>query len=199
MPAPARDLSALMGSRICHDLISPIGAIGNGVELLQMSGGAQSPELALIAQSSDSANLRIRFFRVAFGASSPGQTIGENELRDILRPGANLGKVRVGWHPPGAQPRQQVKLALLVLQCFETAMPLGGLVDVQRDGDQWALTGTAERLDVNPPLWRLITGAPSNDDLTPAQVHFALIGPELARQGRRITLQQSDTRLRVQF
>ena len=55
------DLSALLGSRICHDLISPIGAIGNGVELLMMEGGTPSPELVLIAESVAAANARIRF------------------------------------------------------------------------------------------------------------------------------------------
>ena len=52
------DLSALIGSRICHDLISPIGAIGNGVELLMMEGRA-GPEVALIAESVAAANAQI--------------------------------------------------------------------------------------------------------------------------------------------
>jgi len=53
-----RDLTALIGSRICHDLISPLGAIGNGVELLQLSGMGDSPEMALISESVTNANLR---------------------------------------------------------------------------------------------------------------------------------------------
>ena len=63
------DLAALIGSRICHDLISPIGAIGNGVELMMMDGTAKTPELALIAESVANANARIRYFRVAFGSA----------------------------------------------------------------------------------------------------------------------------------
>ena len=55
------DLAALIGSRICHDLISPIGAIGNGVELMMMDGTAKTPELALIAESVANANARIRY------------------------------------------------------------------------------------------------------------------------------------------
>ncbi len=54
------DLAALIGSRICHDLISPIGAIGNGLELLSMAG-AGGPEVALISDSVSNANARIRF------------------------------------------------------------------------------------------------------------------------------------------
>lgn len=58
------DLPALIGSRICHDLISPIGAINNGLELLNMAGtgAAPGPELELIGQSVESASARIRFF-----------------------------------------------------------------------------------------------------------------------------------------
>ncbi len=78
------DLAALIGSRICHDLISPIGAIGNGVELLMMDGAAKTPELALIAESVANANARIRFFRVAFGAAGGDQRIAKGEVAGII-------------------------------------------------------------------------------------------------------------------
>ena len=59
------DLAALVSSRICHDLISPIGAINNGLELLNMSGLAHDgPEIQLIGDSVKSARARIRFFRI---------------------------------------------------------------------------------------------------------------------------------------
>ena len=64
---PEDDLVALVGSRLCHDLISPLGAIGNGVELLTMTATTLSPELQLITESVAAANARIKFFRLAFG------------------------------------------------------------------------------------------------------------------------------------
>ena len=70
------DLAALLGSRICHDLISPIGAIGNGLELLMMDGSAAGPEMALISESVGNANARIRFFRVAYGLAQGNQRLG---------------------------------------------------------------------------------------------------------------------------
>lgn len=57
------NLAALIGSRICHDLISPIGAINNGLELLGMSDTPEGPELELISESVGNASARIRFFR----------------------------------------------------------------------------------------------------------------------------------------
>ena len=54
------NLSALIGSRICHDLISPIGAINNGLELLGMTTRQAGPEMALISESVENAAARIR-------------------------------------------------------------------------------------------------------------------------------------------
>lgn len=61
------DIAALVSARICHDLISPIGAIGNGVELLMLDKAAASPEMDLISESVTQASARIRFFRLAYG------------------------------------------------------------------------------------------------------------------------------------
>jgi histidine phosphotransferase ChpT len=76
------DLAALVSSRICHDLISPIGAINNGLELLNMSGASPvGPEMQLICDNVKSASARIRFFRIAFGAASDDPVV-RNEVTD---------------------------------------------------------------------------------------------------------------------
>ena len=80
----ATELNALIGSRICHDLISPLGAIGNGIELLTMSGMSAAPEITLISESVDNANARIRFFRIAFGAASADAVTSHSEVTGIL-------------------------------------------------------------------------------------------------------------------
>ena len=74
----ATEIAALIASRICHDLISPIGAIGNGMELMALSSGQEqsSPELDLISQSVENANARIRFFRIAYGSASSTHLVG---------------------------------------------------------------------------------------------------------------------------
>ena len=82
------DLNALLGSRICHDLISPIGAIGNGVELLIMDGATKGPEIALIAESVANASARIRFFRIGFGASGRNGGYAVPHFPGALRPSA---------------------------------------------------------------------------------------------------------------
>ena len=87
-------LAALIASRICHDLISPIGAIGNGVELMIMdASGASSQEMALIIESAGHANARIRYFRIAFGLCAPDQRIGRGEVAGILQDLAAGGRL----------------------------------------------------------------------------------------------------------
>ncbi|WP_371170967.1 histidine phosphotransferase family protein [Aliiroseovarius sp. 2305UL8-7] len=194
-----RDLTALIGSRICHDLISPLGAIGNGVELLQLSGLPDSPEMALIAESVTNANLRIRYFRIAFGSATDGQMISEAEIRSILAPDVDGRKLHINWTPEGDQPRGAVKLAFLALQCFESAMPWGGQLTVTRDANHWRIHGEAEKMKADPTLWHLLSGPQDHTEVPPAQVHFALIAPELARQGRSAGVTLSDHSISVEF
>ena len=110
------DLVALLGSRICHDLISPIGAISNGVELLMMDGSTMGPEIALISESVANANARIRFFRVAYGISGADQRIGKAEVVSILSDLTRGGRLTIDWRGPADLPRREVKLAFLLIQ-----------------------------------------------------------------------------------
>ncbi|PID35195.1 MAG: histidine phosphotransferase [Rhodobacterales bacterium] len=192
-------MNALLGSRICHDLISPLGAIGNGVELLQLSGMAETPEMALIAESVENANMRIRFFRIAFGAAPKGQTVSAREIAAVLAPGVDGRKIEIDWVLEGDQPRPIAKAIFLILQCFDSAMPWGGRVRVSHDGDHWTIAGEAERLKIDHTLWELLSNPAAEVDLAAAHVHFALVAPELARQGRKLGLTVSDHSISVEF
>ena len=191
MNTTQRDIAALIGSRICHDLISPLGAIGNGVELLGMSGTTDGPEMALINESVISANARIRFFRIAFGAASQGQMIGRDEIVNILHDITLGGRLTVDWNTGANLPRAQVKLAFLLIQCFETAMPYGGTVTVEQSGDRWTLHCDGEKLNIDSSIWELLVSTDIEKDISPAEVHFALV-PDAARRAERVL--QADLR-----
>lgn len=192
-------LTTLIGSRICHDLISPLGAIGNGIELLQMAGLPETPEMALINESVQNANQRIRFFRIAFGAAHEDQNVSETEIQHVLATGSDGRRVQIDWQPQGAQPRQGIKLAFLLIQCFESAMPWGGEVSVSRHADSWTLRGRAEKMKMDDDLWALLDQATPPSDLPAAQVHFALVAPELAHQGRRIRIERGGNDIVVSY
>jgi histidine phosphotransferase ChpT len=192
------DLSALIASRICHDLISPIGAIGNGVELLAMeAAGAARPELALIAESVANANARIRFFRVSFGAASGDQRIARSEILSILTDLGRAGRVSYAWTSPSDLSRREVRLVFLLLQCLESALAYGGRVDVVHGPGGWTITAEAARLKVDPALWEILTEPRPPSEISAGQVHFALVPEELARQGRRLVTEIGQTSIRL--
>jgi len=177
-------IAALIGSRICHDLISPLGAIGNGVELLGMAGSVDGPEMALISESVASANARIRFFRIAFGAASQGAMVGLSEITSILRDMGAAGRVQYDWNSENSLPRAEVKLAFLLIQCFESAMGFGGTVKVRQGPDGWRLACTADKMTIDPQKWEMLISPARNTDLSPSDVHFALV-PDAAQQANR--------------
>lgn len=194
------NLNDLIGSRICHDLVSPLGAIGNGVELLTMASTASAPELAMISESIENANARIRFFRVAFGAASAGTSMGHGELRSILSDMYRGSRLKIDWRIETDLPRNEVKLSFLLLQCLESALPWGGRLDASRDArGAWSMTAASDRQKVDAPLWDLISNPNSETQVTASEVHFALVRPTAARMQRTVKALRSDGRITVSF
>lgn len=198
MPQSPHDLAALLGSRICHDLINPLGAIGNGVELLRMTQAA-SPELELIADSVAHAQARIRMFRLAFGAVREEQRISGREIGSILEGLGKGGKLRFAWSVPVEVSRQEAKLLLLLVQCCENAMPWGGVLSIGHEGAQWQLAGQASRLRLEPSLWDGLPRGEAPENPSPAEVHFALVPQMLADTGRQLHMQTDEESLKISF
>ena len=192
------NLAALIGSRICHDLISPIGAINNGLELLSMSGNPAGAEIGLIGESVDNASARIRFFRIAFGAAGD-QLIGPAEISSILRDLYDGGRLDVDWAEVEAAPRRDVRLCFLAILCLESAMPYGGRVTIARKGEGWQLSGEADRINVDADLWNLLSGAGRPANLQPSHVQFALLPLIAADSGRKVYCRSDDTTVTLEF
>lgn len=199
MTSNGMELNALIGSRICHDLISPLGAIGNGVELLSMSGASLVPEIELIAESVENANARIRFFRVAFGAANTTAMMGNAEVRRVLGDLYRGNRITVDWRINEDSRRIDVKLAFLILQCFESALPWGGKVAVTRSGNTWSVFGSSDRLKVDQDLWSLSAGTPATLDISASDVHFALVAPTGATAGRTVKTNFNGNSISVNF
>lgn len=193
------DLNALISSRICHDLISPLGAIGNGVELLTMSGQGNSPEIALIAESVENANARIRFFRVAFGAAPKDAEISQNEVQSILRDSFRNNRIEVHWRVEDAVTRADVKLAFLVLQCLENTLPWGGQIKITRSGSNWKLDAKGEKVKADANLWRMINNPAAITEVAASDVHFALVGEAAQNARRSVAVYLDDAQVTVTF
>lgn len=137
----ALDLSALLCSRVCHDVISPVGAIVNGLEVLEDENDAGMRDFAidLIRKSARQASARLQFARIAFGAAgSVGATIDLADAEGVARGLFGDEKTKLTWSAPRALfPKNKVKLLLNLVVIAVTAIPRGGVIDV-------AVTGEAE-------------------------------------------------------
>ena len=182
MGVDSANLAALVGSRICHDLISPVGAINNGLELLGMSNSLEGPELELISDSVNNANARIRFFRVAFGAAGE-QDLGRAEVMSVLSDVSKGGRIKYNWSSEAPAPRREVRMAFLAGLCLESALPYGGTVQILRSGDSWSVIGEGRKVNIDETLWAGLSGA-QEAEITPALVQFALL-PEVAKEANR--------------
>ena len=197
MTKNVEDFAALIGSRICHDLISPIGAISNGMELLSLAQTDSIPEMALVNESVTAANARIRFFRIAFGTTSDTQTISSREIFDVLEALGAQGRVQYQWHATGDFPRSQAKLALLLIMGLTRSLPFGGKVAANIEDECLYLSACGGEIRYDHALWGLVTGADGTATLAPDTVHFALAGNELKRQGRRLSVSEEHDRIRL--
>lgn len=193
------DLAALLGSRLCHDLIGPIGAIGNGVELLLLSRGATTDEVALLSESVTALTARLRFFRVAFGLARPEQTITRTEVKAILADLHPSGRITIDWVTTPDLPRPEVKVAFLLLLCAEQSLRGAGSVRVLRDELGWSITIASARLNPDPRLWSLIERPGTKTDLGPEEVQFALAGQAMADLCLHPDLEAGRETLRVSF
>ena len=192
------DFAALIGSRICHDLISPVGAINNGIELIQMTTPSLGPEMAMSSESVTNASARIRFFRIAFGAAGE-QLVGRQEVMSILKDVYVDTCLTVVWGPVDGQSRKKVRLTFLTVMCLETGMPYGGRIEVAQDGDNIIMTGHADKFKVDGALWAALKGSHTDDDLRPAQVQCGLL-PFLAEQdGFSLDINIRDDKITIQF
>lgn len=193
------DISALVSSRICHDLVSPLGAIGNGVELLGMSGAPEGPELQLINESVENANARLRFFRIAFGAASADQVISRSEILATLSAASRGGRLAYEWRAVGDLPRRAVRAAFLLIQCLESAMAIGGHIIVDLQGDTWVITGESDRMNIDADLWDSLTNARARVPLSSALVQFALLPEVLDDMKRSLSLAFDTGKITARF
>jgi histidine phosphotransferase ChpT len=193
-----QDLAALIGSRLCHDLVNPLGAIGNGVELLEMTGSAKGPELDLIRDAVRDAQARIRFFRIAFGTSGPTQIIPAREARKALEDLFLTHRMDPHWTVESDLPRSHVRLAFLMVLCAETALPMGAKLTMSLEGaGQWRLQADATRVQMDPVLWSVLRFgiASAERPLRPAEVQFAALHAAAADLDLTVNYISDDTGL----
>ncbi|HEX2215267.1 MAG TPA: histidine phosphotransferase family protein [Xanthobacteraceae bacterium] len=138
-PLEALDLAALLCSRVCHDLISPVGAVVNGMEVLEETDDESTKAFALdlIKKSAAQASARLQFCRLAFGAAgSAGAEIDLGDAESVARGFIEDEKTTLGWQLNRVLlPKNRVKLLLNILVLAATIIPRGGTITVEPIGD----------------------------------------------------------------
>lgn len=157
-PAPdALELAALLCSRVCHDLISPVGAIVNGLEVLDDNPKPEDRDFALdlIRKSAKTASARLQFCRLAFGAAgSAGAQIDLGDAQAMARGHIEDAKTSIVWNLPRVLlPKNRVKLLLNMLIIAQQTIPRGGTltVDPIGEGDVMSFRVTASGLNARLP------------------------------------------------
>ena len=139
------DLAALLCSRVCHDLVSPVGAIANGLEMMDEEDDQEMHRLALelVRRSARQASAKLQFCRLAFGAAGgAGSLLDVGEAGDIARLFVAEEKVKLDWLAPrGARDKNEVKLLLNLMLLAIAAVPRGGSVAI--DATDALLSATA--------------------------------------------------------
>jgi len=157
-PAPdALELAALLCSRVCHDLISPVGAIVNGLEVLDDNPKPEDREFALdlIRKSAKTASARLQFCRLAFGAAgSAGAQIDLGDAQTMARGHLEDAKTKITWNLPRVLlAKNRVKLLLNMMVIAQQTIPSGGMltVDSVGEGDAIGFRVTAAGLNARLP------------------------------------------------
>ncbi|MGY5802684.1 histidine phosphotransferase ChpT [Rhizobium sp. LEGMi12c] len=158
------DLAALLCSRVCHDVISPVGAINNGLELLD-EGGADADAMDLIRTSALNASVRLKFARLAFGASgSVGASIDTGEAERAAKDfAAAEKKTEVNWVGPRAIiAKNRVKLLLNLFLVAYGAIPRGGNIEVTLENPEFeakfTITAKGRLMRIPPKFAEICAG-----------------------------------------
>lgn len=136
------DFAALLVSRVCHDLVSPVGAVVNGLEVLEdeTDMAMRADALRLVAASAEQAAARLQFARIAFGAA--GSAGAELDLAEVGRIMSGLlkgGKVELVWQAEAVNwPKDWAKLLMNAVLVAADSLPRGGKVYVATGGDSLA-------------------------------------------------------------
>jgi histidine phosphotransferase ChpT len=164
----ALDLAALLCSRVCHDLISPVGAIVNGLEVLEEDKDEETKTFALdlIKKSANVASAKLQFCRLAFGASgSAGAQIDTGDAEKASRGLFGDDKTTIVWNlPRELQAKNRVKLLLNMLMIAVGTIPRGGTltIDATEGGKGFRITAAGLNARLHEATPALLVGTPAH-------------------------------------
>ncbi|MBA2920298.1 histidine phosphotransferase [Sphingomonas sp. MAH-20] len=190
MTTAAIDFASLLCSRLCHDLLSPVGALNNGLELL---ADEHDPEmrarcLDLLNESARASANKLKFFRLAFGAAGGfGDSVDSREAKAAIEGMfGEGGRIEIGWMvEPATLSKPAIKVLLNLALIAGDALVRGGRLDIGAEqtanGTEMVVRAEGPRLVLDPELRQALEGRTGADEVTP-RAAAAWLASELTRQ-----------------
>ena len=169
-PLDSVSLSALLASRLCHDLINPVGAMGSGLEVLDdqsMDESMKDAALDLIRTGGEKSVSLLKYARLAYGASGGrGAELPLEEAEIIMRDLFQWSKAELDWQAQaGQRAKEHVKVVMILTHFASECVPRGGMVTVSQTDNGFTIQASGDRVIVQDDLGRTLGGA--YDELAP--------------------------------
>ena len=204
------DFLQIMASKICHDLISPIGAVNNGIEFMEEMGADAFEDAAgLIKMSAGLASAKLQAYRIAYGAGGADSHIKPADVKDAI--GLIIDserKIIQDWDPDPnmgvpdnhyERPAGYCKLLICLLLMAMESLPKGGTLSVQAENGTCTVTATGENAAFRKGILEALAQNVSASDLEPLQTHTALTGMIAAHYGFTITASTGENAISLAF
>jgi len=164
------EFSAFLVSRVCHDLVGPLGAVVNGLEVLEDERDAamRADALKIVTSSAAQALARLQFMRIAFGAA--GSAGAELDLGEVNRLVSGLlagGKITLSWEPPHVNwPKDWAKLLMNAALIAADCLPRGGTVAIEAKAEVpgFKVVGTGQGAKISEAMERALRGEAFDHD-----------------------------------
>jgi histidine phosphotransferase ChpT len=184
----ALTLSALLSSRVCHDLINPVGALSSGLEVLEdpeMEGAMREAAMDLVKSGAQRAVALLSYARLAYGAAGGfGAQISLDDAKKALSDLYAITKASLEWKiGSGLAAKENVKVLMVLAYAAADCVPRGGEVVIEGDIDNFTITATGKKLLLNDSLVRALGGDAS--ELTPKMTP-ALIAAQLVKSANGV-------------
>jgi histidine phosphotransferase ChpT len=196
MTITAVDFASLLCSRLCHDLLSPVGALNNGIELLT---DEHDPEmrarcLDLLAESARASANKLKFFRLAFGAAGGfGDAVDVREAKAAIEGLLGEGRIKLGWMvAEPALPKTAIKVLLNLALIAGDALVRGGRIDIGAEDGEIVVRAEGPRLVLDPELRTALLGETDPEALTPRAAAAWLVHKLVAEHGGRIQVSPAE-------
>ena len=193
----AVDFASLLCSRLCHDLLSPVGALNNGIELMadEHDPDMRARVLELLAESATASANKLKFFRLAFGAAGGfGEAVDTREakaaIEGLFRPES---RIQLGWMvAETALPKTAIKVLLNLALIAGDALVRGGRLDVGAEGGEIVVRAEGPRLVLDTELRTALLGETAAAALTPRAAAAWLVHSLVTEAGGQVMVDQPE-------